>query len=370
MIVFCLNLVDLGLVLSFQLPDDRKDTAQLSIPPTHQKLLITPKPGLLKPPFSSAANSNANPAAPLVAAKRKIVLMGSTPAEVSSLQASVWHATAQHAACASRRYAVWWPPTSSTRPTAAAAATSMRDSVPLMSFSARYALDGVLWDIGPFLSSPLGRLFKNALPPLALAMYGALTSVEGESWWDAVIALPIHLLSLLVSHSLFTQFFSVDLLCVPFAAWTKFKRGLRIIGQVLFTTKSDTTIAPLGASKPSITTAFGEATVAWSTNKCQVTLPGWPAFAAFIDCNSTRRTRAWFRRRERRRSLEGGMDHPLSQERGLPQHRHQASRPVQAEARDREHGRVVTMTSTGAMNLIVSVDSNGIEIGDMIVPLH
>lgn len=47
-----------------------------------------------------------------------------------------------------------------------------------------------LWDIGPFLSSPLGRLFENALPPLALAMYGALGSVEdeGESWWDAVTA--------------------------------------------------------------------------------------------------------------------------------------------------------------------------------------
>ncbi|KAF9634154.1 WLM domain-containing protein [Lasiodiplodia theobromae] len=84
--------------------------AQLSIPPTHQKLLITPKPGLLKPPFSGD-NNNANPAAalplaPLVAAKRKIVLMGSTPAEVSSLQASVSHATAQHAARASRHYAV------------------------------------------------------------------------------------------------------------------------------------------------------------------------------------------------------------------------------------------------------------------------
>lgn len=82
--------------------------AQLSIPPTHQKLLITPKPGLLKPPFSG---DNVNPAAalplaPLVAAKRKIVLMGSTPAEVSSLQASVSHATSQHAARASRRYAV------------------------------------------------------------------------------------------------------------------------------------------------------------------------------------------------------------------------------------------------------------------------
>ncbi|KAL0259388.1 hypothetical protein SLS55_005124 [Diplodia seriata] len=51
-----------------------------------------------------------------------------------------------------------------------------------------------LWDIGPFLSSPLGRLFEDALPPLALAMYGALSSSPSSSaatdhtWWDAVIA--------------------------------------------------------------------------------------------------------------------------------------------------------------------------------------
>ncbi|KAL1650837.1 hypothetical protein SLS58_000956 [Diplodia intermedia] len=55
-----------------------------------------------------------------------------------------------------------------------------------------------LWDIGPFLSSPLGRLFEDALPPLALAMYGALppssssssssSSASDHTWWDAVIA--------------------------------------------------------------------------------------------------------------------------------------------------------------------------------------
>lgn len=72
----------------------------LSIPPTHQKLLITPKPGLLKPPFRDPAL----PLAPLAA--RKIVLMGSTPAEVSALQTTVTHATAQHAAREHRRYAV------------------------------------------------------------------------------------------------------------------------------------------------------------------------------------------------------------------------------------------------------------------------
>ncbi|KAF9638694.1 putative malate dehydrogenase protein [Lasiodiplodia theobromae] len=45
----------------------------------------------------------------------------------------------------------------------------------------------------PLPTPPAGYKLKhialgNALPPLALAMYGALASVEGESWWDAVIA--------------------------------------------------------------------------------------------------------------------------------------------------------------------------------------
>ncbi|OJD29016.1 zinc metalloproteinase [Diplodia corticola] len=77
----------------------------LSIPPTHQKFLITPKPGLLKPPFRDPSL----PLAPLVRASRKILLMGSTPAEVSSLQQTVSHAAAQHAARTSRRYAVAAP---------------------------------------------------------------------------------------------------------------------------------------------------------------------------------------------------------------------------------------------------------------------
>ncbi|OJD34891.1 uncharacterized protein BKCO1_20000111 [Diplodia corticola] len=61
------------------------------------------------------------------------------------------------------------------------------DAVAVTSPSSAGALAS-LWDIGPFLASPLGHLFENALPPLALAMYGALSSNEGESWWDAVIA--------------------------------------------------------------------------------------------------------------------------------------------------------------------------------------
>ncbi|KAL1642205.1 hypothetical protein SLS58_005545 [Diplodia intermedia] len=80
----------------------------LSIPPAHQKFLITPKPGLVKPPFGDPAP----PLAPLVAAPRhKIVLMGSTAAEVSALQHKVSQATAQHAARSNRRYAVAAPAT-------------------------------------------------------------------------------------------------------------------------------------------------------------------------------------------------------------------------------------------------------------------
>ncbi|KKY25399.1 putative zinc metalloproteinase [Diplodia seriata] len=82
--------------------------ATLSIPPAHQKFLITPKPGLVKPPFRDPA---APPLAPLVAARRKIVLMGSTAAEVSSLQQRVSQAAAQHAARSNRRYAVAAPAT-------------------------------------------------------------------------------------------------------------------------------------------------------------------------------------------------------------------------------------------------------------------
>lgn len=52
-----------------------------------------------------------------------------------------------------------------------------------------------LYDIGPFLASPLGRMFENALPPLALAMYGALSSPSSPSdhaaaWRSLVAQMP------------------------------------------------------------------------------------------------------------------------------------------------------------------------------------
>jgi len=54
----------------------------LSIPPSHQKYMITPKLGLLKPPFT-------NPSLPLSALlTKKITLLGTTPSEISSLNHS------------------------------------------------------------------------------------------------------------------------------------------------------------------------------------------------------------------------------------------------------------------------------------------
>ncbi|KAL1638475.1 hypothetical protein SLS56_000284 [Neofusicoccum ribis] len=44
-----------------------------------------------------------------------------------------------------------------------------------------------LYDIGPFLASPIGHLFEKSLPPLALAMYGALSATEHRTAWTAVI---------------------------------------------------------------------------------------------------------------------------------------------------------------------------------------
>ncbi|KAI9815672.1 MAG: hypothetical protein M1827_002068 [Pycnora praestabilis] len=55
----------------------------LSIPPSNQKLMVTPKLGLLKPPFR-------DPSLPLSSlVNKKIVLMGSTAAEISSLDAAI-----------------------------------------------------------------------------------------------------------------------------------------------------------------------------------------------------------------------------------------------------------------------------------------
>ncbi|KAF2397146.1 WLM-domain-containing protein, partial [Trichodelitschia bisporula] len=60
--------------------------ATLSIPPSHQKYLITPKTGLLKPPFAPLSLAD-------IAAK-KITLMGSTPAQVAALSSSIAAASA------------------------------------------------------------------------------------------------------------------------------------------------------------------------------------------------------------------------------------------------------------------------------------
>ncbi|KAF2811854.1 WLM-domain-containing protein, partial [Mytilinidion resinicola] len=63
-------------------------STDLSIPPSNQKFLITPKVGLLKPPFK-------DPSIPLsTLLSKKIVLMGSTAAEISSLNASIAAASA------------------------------------------------------------------------------------------------------------------------------------------------------------------------------------------------------------------------------------------------------------------------------------
>lgn len=60
----------------------------LGIPPENQKLLISPKPGLLRPPFPSDL--------PLQdVAARKITLLGSTPAQIASLNQQISTSQAQ-----------------------------------------------------------------------------------------------------------------------------------------------------------------------------------------------------------------------------------------------------------------------------------
>ncbi|KAK7524760.1 WLM domain-containing protein [Phyllosticta citriasiana] len=73
------------------------------LPPTHQKLLISPKPGLIKPPFS-AATIAAFPLSSLTA--RKIQLLGHAPAAIASLQNAVTAGTAAHAARSNRAYPI------------------------------------------------------------------------------------------------------------------------------------------------------------------------------------------------------------------------------------------------------------------------
>lgn len=63
-------------------------TSELSIPPSNQKFLVNPKVGLLKQPFK-------DPTLPLSSlVSKKITLMGSTTAEVSSLNESISAASA------------------------------------------------------------------------------------------------------------------------------------------------------------------------------------------------------------------------------------------------------------------------------------
>ncbi|KAL9110979.1 MAG: hypothetical protein Q9227_004594 [Pyrenula ochraceoflavens] len=57
----------------------------LQIPPSQQKLLISPKPGLIKPPFPET------PIQSHLAPKTKITLIGTTTAELSTLNATLSH---------------------------------------------------------------------------------------------------------------------------------------------------------------------------------------------------------------------------------------------------------------------------------------
>ncbi len=69
------------------LPDlSQRVSSELSIPPTHQKFLISPRPGLVKPPFSSPAHASLLLSTITTC---KITLLGSTAAEVASLNNSV-----------------------------------------------------------------------------------------------------------------------------------------------------------------------------------------------------------------------------------------------------------------------------------------
>lgn len=64
---------------------DLSDTVaeELHIPPAHQKFLITPKTGLLKPPFKDASMSLKS------LQEKKIVLMGATTAEAEEMQSDI-----------------------------------------------------------------------------------------------------------------------------------------------------------------------------------------------------------------------------------------------------------------------------------------
>lgn len=59
----------------------------LSLPEANQKFLISPRPGLLKPPFTPDSPNGAFPLAN--AASRKITLLGSTPTELTALDTAI-----------------------------------------------------------------------------------------------------------------------------------------------------------------------------------------------------------------------------------------------------------------------------------------
>ncbi|KAK2787398.1 hypothetical protein FQN53_005309 [Emmonsiellopsis sp. PD_33] len=59
-------------------------STHFSIPPTNQKILISPKPGLQKPPFPPTPLSSL----PISAPRFKITLLGSTTAEITALNTS------------------------------------------------------------------------------------------------------------------------------------------------------------------------------------------------------------------------------------------------------------------------------------------
>ena len=72
---------------------------ELSIPVMNQKYLISPRMGVFKPPFSSeqssSSSSSTQPTVEDLRAK-KVVLLGSTVSEVSSVQSSTQHRQQQH----------------------------------------------------------------------------------------------------------------------------------------------------------------------------------------------------------------------------------------------------------------------------------
>ncbi|KAK8248173.1 WLM domain-containing protein [Phyllosticta capitalensis] len=72
------------------------------LPPTHQKLLISPKPGLIKPPLKPE-----HAALPLSSlTSRKIQLLGHAPAAIAALQDAVTAGTNAHEARTNRKYTV------------------------------------------------------------------------------------------------------------------------------------------------------------------------------------------------------------------------------------------------------------------------